>query len=215
MSHQDSTMSSPRSKITPEREQELYGAVIELLREGGYDALTMEGVASRSRCGKSTLYRQWGNKPQLVVCALRGARGRNLMCIDTGTLAGDLRETAKVLGAHSGRDTALMHALSHASLQNAELYGALRDGLIEPAAEAIDAMIHRAVERGEVAADNPAREFVTSQLMGAMRARPMLEGRFVDEEYLVRFIECAVLPALGVNAGERPAECQDWRPSSG
>lgn len=189
-------MSSSRSKITPEREREFFEAVIELLREGGYDALTMEGVASRSRCGKSTLYRQWGSKPQLVACALRGTRGGSVTSIDTGTLAGDLRETARALGAHSGRDTPLMHALSHAALQNEELHEALREGLTEPIAAAIDAMVTRAVERGEMAADNPAREFVAAQLMGAMRARPMLDGQYADAEYLLRFLECAVLPAL-------------------
>ncbi|MEU0222494.1 hypothetical protein ABZ281_49160, partial [Streptomyces sp. NPDC006265] len=32
-----------RSKITPEREQEFYDAVLEQLRECGYDSVTMEG----------------------------------------------------------------------------------------------------------------------------------------------------------------------------
>ncbi|WP_328333670.1 MULTISPECIES: TetR/AcrR family transcriptional regulator [unclassified Streptomyces] len=206
MSSQDSATPSSRSKITPEREQEFYEAVLELLREGGYDSLTMEGVASRSRCGKSTLYRQWGSKPQLVACALRGTRGGSLTSIDTGTLAGDLRETAKSLGAHSGRDTPLMHALSHAALQNPELLEALREGLVEPAAAAINAMVARAVARGEVAADSPALEFVAPQLLGAMRIRPMLEGHYGDAEYLGRFIEGAVLPALGLAGRSRDRE---------
>ena len=85
-------MSPGRSKITPEREREYFEAVLDLLREGGYDALTMEGVAARTRCGKSTLYRQWGTKPQLVGAALRGTRYRGLEDIDTGSLVGDLRE---------------------------------------------------------------------------------------------------------------------------
>ncbi|MEV8564962.1 TetR/AcrR family transcriptional regulator [Streptomyces sp. NPDC051322] len=198
MPPQDSATPSSRSKITPEREQEFYQAVLQLLRESGYDALTMEGVASRSRCGKSTLYRQWGSKPQLVACALRGTRGGALTAIDTGNLADDLREAAKALGAHSGRDTPLMHAISHAALQNRELLEALREGLLEPAAAAIDAMIARAVARGEVPAGHPALEFVAAQLIGALRVRPMLEGEYVDADYLVRFVEGAVLPGLGL-----------------
>ncbi|MEV6794474.1 TetR/AcrR family transcriptional regulator [Streptomyces sp. NPDC051320] len=198
MPPQDSATTSSRSKITPEREQEFYQAVLQLLRESGYDALTMEGVASRSRCGKSTLYRQWGSKPQLVACALRGTRGGALTAIDTGNLSDDLREAAKALGAHSGRDTPLMHAISHAALQNRELLEALREGLLEPAAAAIDAMIARAVARGEVPAGHPALEFVAAQLIGALRVRPMLEGEYVDADYLVRFVEGAVLPGLGL-----------------
>ncbi|GAA1360625.1 TetR/AcrR family transcriptional regulator [Streptomyces beijiangensis] len=197
-SSQDSAMTSSRSKITPERAQEFYDAVLTLLREGGYDALTMEGVAALSRCGKSTLYRQWGTKPQLVACALRGSRAGSLSDIDTGTLAGDLRLVARSLGTGSERDTPLMHAVSHAALQNPELLEALREALITPASAAFDEMIRRAVERGEIVADNPANGFVAAQLIGAMRARPMLEGVYADEDYLLRFLECVVFPVLGL-----------------
>ncbi|WP_329612673.1 TetR/AcrR family transcriptional regulator [Streptomyces brevispora] len=189
-----------RSKITPERAQELFTAVLDMLRESGYESLTMEGVASRSRCGKSTLYRQWGSKPELVVAALHGTRRGLLPGIDTGTLTGDLREAAKVIGEGSGRDTPLMLALSHAALHSPELLCAMREALILPELAAIDAMVRRGVERGEVAADNPAVEFVSAQLLGVMRARPLLEGGYADETFLVRFVESAVLPALGLNA---------------
>ncbi len=101
----ESALSSPRSKITPERAQELYTAVLELLRESGYESLTMEGVASRTRCGKSTLYRQWGSKPELVVAALHGTRRMRLPKIDTGTLAGICWRPRGAIGEASGSDT--------------------------------------------------------------------------------------------------------------
>ncbi|MEU2021661.1 TetR/AcrR family transcriptional regulator [Streptomyces sp. NPDC016469] len=189
-----------RSKITPERAQELYTAVLDMLRENGYESLTMEGVAARSRCGKSTLYRQWGSKPELVVAALHGTRRGALRKIDTGSLAGDLVEAARAIGEGAGRDTPLMLALSHAALQSPELLCALRESLILPELAAIDAIVRRGVERGEVAPDNPAAEFVSAQLLGVMRARPMLAGAHADETYLVRFVEGAVLPALGLDA---------------
>ncbi|THA35110.1 TetR/AcrR family transcriptional regulator [Streptomyces sp. A1277] len=189
-----------RSKITPERAQELYTAVLDMLRESGYESLTMEGVAARSRCGKSTLYRQWGSKPELVVAALHGTRRGTLRKIDTGSLAGDLLEAARAIGEGSGRDTPLMLALSHAALHNPDLLCALRESLILPEQAAIDALVRRGVERGEVAADNPATKFVSAQLLGVMRARPMLQGAHADETFLVRFVEGAVLPALGLNA---------------
>lgn len=197
---QETAPAPRRSKITPERAQELYTAVLDMLRESGYESLTMEGVASRSRCGKSTLYRQWGSKPELVVAALHGTRRGLLPRIDTGTLPGDLREAAKAIGEGSGRDTPLMLALSHAALQSPELLCALREALILPELAAIDAMVRRGVERGEVAADNPAVEFVSAQLLGVMRARPLLEGAFADETFLVRFVQGAILPALGLDA---------------
>ncbi|MFC9122798.1 TetR/AcrR family transcriptional regulator [Streptomyces sp. NPDC057067] len=199
-SAQESAATSRRSKITPERAQELYTAVLDLLRESGYESLTMEGVASRTRCGKSTLYRQWGSKPELVVAALHGTRRTLFSDIDTGTLSGDLHEAARVVDATSGKDTALMHALSHAALQNPDLLCALHSTLITPAIASIDEMVERAVRRGEIAADNPAAEYVAAQVLGIMRARSLLEGRYPEDTFLARFIECAVLPALGIPA---------------
>ncbi|MFF2727952.1 TetR/AcrR family transcriptional regulator [Streptomyces sp. NPDC058008] len=195
---QESAPASRRSKITPERAQELYTAVLDLLRESGYESLTMEGVASRTRCGKSTLYRQWGSKPELVVAALHGTRRNLLSDIDTGSLSGDLHEAARAVDAASGKDTALMHALSHAALQNPDLLCALRSTLIAPAIAAIDAMVERAVRRGEIEAGNPAADYVSAQVLGIMRARPLLAERYADDAFLTRFIECAVLPALGL-----------------
>lgn len=41
-------------------------AAIELLLEGGPDALTVDGVVARSGVAKSTVYRHWANREQLV-----------------------------------------------------------------------------------------------------------------------------------------------------
>lgn len=191
-----------RSKITPEREQEFYDAVLEQLREHGYEALTMEGIAARACCGKSTLYRQWKTKPRLVAAALRASRAsrgdRTLASVDTGTLAGDLREAARIAACTSGRDTRLTQALGHAVLSDEELQGALREALVEPELTAFDAIVARAVARGEIAPDHPAVEFLPAQLMGVLRIRPVLEGRYADADYLVRFVDAALLPSLGI-----------------
>lgn len=76
-----------RSRITPEREAELYAAVLDLLREVGYDALTMDGVAARTRSSKATLYRQWGGKAELVAKAVRHNKpGASAAEVNTGSL---------------------------------------------------------------------------------------------------------------------------------
>ncbi|MEU3885481.1 TetR/AcrR family transcriptional regulator [Streptomyces sp. NPDC029041] len=185
-----------RSKITPEREQEFYDAVLEQLREFGYDSVTMEGIAASTRCSKSTLYRQWKTKPQLVAAALRSHRRTRR--IDTGSLAGDLREAARAAGELSGRDTKLLQALAHAAPQDPELQRALREALVEPEIAALKEIIRRGVERGEVPADHPALEYIPAQMFGVLRIRPVLEGEYADPDYLVRFVQAAVLPALGL-----------------
>lgn len=201
---QDTPVGSRRSKITPEREQEFYDAVLDRIRSCGYEALTMEGIALRTRCSKSTLYRQWGGKPQFVAAALR-ARGRvRFGGIDTGSLAGDLLAAARSAARGSAKDTLLVQALTHAAINDADLKHVLRETLLDPELNAIGAMLDRGVARGELAADHPARPFVAAQLLGVLRVRPVLEGRYADPAYLERFVRAAVLPALGLSAPPGP-----------
>ncbi|WP_432032544.1 TetR/AcrR family transcriptional regulator C-terminal ligand-binding domain-containing protein [Streptomyces antibioticus] len=194
-----------RSKLTPQREQEFFDAVLEQIRECGYEAVTMEGVAATTRCSKSTLYRQWKTKPQFVVAALRSRRTARLAGIDTGSLTADLREAARATGRWSTNDTKLLQALGHAVTGDQELALALREALIDPEIEALREILRRGVERGEVAADHPALEYVPAQMFGVIRARPVVDGEYADQDYLVRFVEAAVLPALGLAQGPPPA----------
>ncbi len=194
-----------RSKLTPQREQEFFDAVLEQIRECGYEAVTMEGVAATTRCSKSTLYRQWKTKPQFVVAALRSRRTARLAGIDTGSLAADLREAARATGRWSTNDTKLLQALGHAVTGDQELALALREALIDPEIEALREILRRGVERGEVAADHPALEYVPAQMFGVIRARPVVDGEYADQDYLVRFVEAAVLPALGLAQVPPPA----------
>ncbi|MFE0516922.1 TetR/AcrR family transcriptional regulator C-terminal ligand-binding domain-containing protein [Streptomyces sp. NPDC058964] len=187
-----------RSKITPEREREFFDAVLEQIRECGYDSLTMEGVAASTRCSKSTLYRQWKTKPQFVAAALRAHRKVRFAGIDTGALAEDLRQAARAAGDWSGKDTRLIQALGHAITQDPELQQALRETLVDPEVAALQEILRRGVERGEVRADHPALEYIPAMMFGVLRARPVLTGQYADSDYLVRFVEAAVLPALGL-----------------
>lgn len=198
MSTQAATAAARRSKITPERETELYDAVLCLLREGGYDTVTMEGVAARTKCGKATLYRQWGTKAQLVTAALAQRRCVVFAGIDTGTLAGDLREAARVAASRRERDAELMEAVAQAYIQHPDLRAALRETVIAPEVAALEAVVARAVERGEVDADNPAIEFVAPCFMGVLRVERLFEERFADASTMGAFVDAVLLPALRV-----------------
>ncbi|MFI8191270.1 TetR/AcrR family transcriptional regulator [Streptomyces sp. NPDC085946] len=194
----ETVAASRRSKLTREREQEFFDAVLDQIRECGYDAVTMEGIAASTRCSKSTLYRQWKTKPQFVAAALRSHRRVHFAGVDTGSLAEDLRQAARVAGEWSAKDAGLLQALGHAVMQDRELAQALREALIDPEIAALREILDRGVARGEVPAGHPALEFVPVQVFGVLRVRPVLEGECADPDYLVRFVEAAVLPALGL-----------------
>jgi AcrR family transcriptional regulator len=184
-----------KSRLTPEREGELYTAVLDLIREAGYEAMTMDAVAARSRCSKATLYRQWQGKPRLVSAALRHARPFTLEDLDTGSLKGDLYELARRIGG-AKKDVDLMRGIVLAIRKDADLAEAMNEALVRPEVEVMRTIAERAVDRGEVAADVPAKDFLPHMLTGAVFSRSLLEQREADTAYLKRYLDAVVLPVL-------------------
>ncbi|GGV86136.1 TetR family transcriptional regulator [Streptomyces griseoloalbus] len=188
-----------RSRITPEREAELYGAVLELLREVGYDAVTMDAVAARTRSSKATLYRQWGGKAELVVRAMRSQKPGSIAGIDTGSLRGDLHTVVnREDDCAMARNAALMRALAMAVHMNDDLRQAFKELLVEPEVEEFQRMIRRAVDRGEIRPDNPALGYIVHMLVGAFATRTLIDDLPPTQEFLTSYIDAVVLPALGV-----------------
>ncbi|MFI6935620.1 TetR/AcrR family transcriptional regulator [Streptomyces sp. NPDC050287] len=189
-----------RSRITPEREAELYSAVLDLLREVGYDALTMDAVAARTRSSKATLYRQWGGKPELVVKAMRHNKPGRIGDVDTGTIRGDLHTLlAREDDCTMERNSDLMRALAMASHTNPDLMRAFKELLVEPEMAEFQRVMQRAVDRGEIRADCPALEYVVHMLVGAFATRTLIDDRPPTQDFLRSYTDAVVLPALGVD----------------
>ncbi|MFI5795242.1 TetR/AcrR family transcriptional regulator [Streptomyces sp. NPDC051677] len=189
-----------RSRITPEREAELYEAVLVLLREVGYDALTMDAVAARTRSSKATLYRQWGGKAELVAKAVRHNKPGGMAGlgeVDTGSLRGDMHAlTRRSDDCEMEQNSALMRGLAMAIHGNPDLLQAFREHLIEPEMADFRRVLQRAIDRGEVRADNPAIEFVMHMMIGGFAARSMIDEQPPTQEFLLSYIDAVVLPAL-------------------
>ncbi|MFD9539869.1 TetR/AcrR family transcriptional regulator [Streptomyces sp. NPDC060022] len=183
--------------MTADRERDIFEAVLTLLREGDYEALTMDNVATRARASKATLYRRWQGKPQLVAAALRHQTPDDSDSLDTGSLAGDLHEIARRAGGAALQDyLVLLRALSRAMHAHPELADAVYESRVEPELRTMRAVVDRAVDRGEVAAMNPALGFLAHLVSGATLARPVVERAEADPEFLSRYVDAVVLPAL-------------------
>ena len=190
-----------RSRITPERVAEIYAAVLDLLREVGYDALTMDAVAARTKSSKATLYRQWGGKAELVAKAVRHNKpgGFGLGEIDTGSLRGDLHAlTMRSDDCEMEQNSALMRGLAMAIHGNPDLLKAFREYLIEPEMAEFRRVVQRAIDRGEVRADNPAVDYMIHMMIGGFAARTMIDEQPPTQAFLLSYIDAVVLPALGV-----------------
>ncbi|MFC7816144.1 TetR/AcrR family transcriptional regulator [Streptomyces sp. NPDC057367] len=187
-----------RSRITPEREAELYEAVLDLLREVGYDALTMDAVAARTRSSKATLYRQWGGKPELVVKAIRHSKPGEIGDVDTGSLRGDLHALlAREDDCTMAQNSALMRGVAMALHQNPDLRQAFRDQLIDPEMAEFRRVLQRAVDRGEIRPDCPALDFLVHMMVGGFATRTLLDDQPPTRAFLTSYIDAVILPALG------------------
>ncbi|GJF27690.1 TetR family transcriptional regulator [Kitasatospora sp. NE20-6] len=193
----DTAPAARRGRLTEDREALLHAAVIDLLREAGYDALTMDAIAARARASKATLYRQWGGKAELVAAALRSSR-RGAAEIDTGTLRGDLHELVRRRCGSSVHDAGLLRALGQTLHKDPALMRAFRTQVVEPENAALAAMIRRGADRGEIDPDRPAARFVPHMVLGALVARPLMEDAEADPAYLTTYVDAVVLPALGL-----------------
>jgi len=64
-------------------------ATLELLAEEGFQGLSIEEVAARAGVGKTTIYRRWASKDELVIDAIHAVQV-NLSMVDTGNFRNDL-----------------------------------------------------------------------------------------------------------------------------
>jgi len=185
------------SRLSTERLDELYVGTLTLVAEFGFDNVTMDQIAAATKSSKATLYRQWGSKAVLVVEALKCTRAELPPLPDTGTLGGDLREMFAV--RDRGQDkTELMGAIQHAVKHDPELASAVREQIIQPVHERIGALLDRAMERGEIAADSAAIPHVDLALMAPFVLQQALTGAEPDDAFLFSYIDGLILPALGI-----------------
>lgn len=140
------------------RSEQAHRAIVEatltLLDEGGYTALTIEAVAERAGVGKTTIYRRWPSKLELVVEAISELRPPGPP-EDTGSLAGDFAAFARGQVSRVAR-TALPRIaprLISEAVSDPELHAAVMSDVIEPVRDALRTVLRRGVERGELRPD--------------------------------------------------------------
>ncbi len=71
-------------------------ATLELLAEEGFQGLSIEEVAARAGVGKTTIYRRWPSKDELVMEAIRQVQ-IDVPAIDTGNFRNDLAALIKTV----------------------------------------------------------------------------------------------------------------------
>ena len=129
-------------------------ATLELLGELGYEAMSIEAIASRAGVGKSTIYRRYKGKEELVADAIESIR-QEVIIPDTGSLESDIdrliKSAAQITLNATGKQAVAMIIASAASSQSfAQIYW---EKYLQPRREAFAIVIERAKKRDEIKAD--------------------------------------------------------------
>lgn len=149
-------------------------ATAQLLGEGGYAGLTIEGVAVRAGVGRQTIYRRWASKLALVT-ELLAEVSESAPLPDTGSIRGDVaqlyRRYATTIPTAGGP---IIPALIAESLYNAELAPLVRQYIMTRRQAAIE-IFERARKRGEIRADaDPA--MIVDLMSGFSWYRKLIAG---------------------------------------
>jgi AcrR family transcriptional regulator len=180
----------------PVREQAILEAVLDLVAEGGYAALTVDAVAARARTSKATIYRRWSDKRDMVVAAmaLYRRKGPSPVAVDTGSLRGDLlaytRRFADVMQGFDGR---LAVGLVQARSSSPELIDELEARFPSGARLPLE-VLERAAERGELPAVVDRDRY--EEVVGSVLFMRSLWGLPLDAAFVEHVIDDLLLPVL-------------------
>lgn len=169
-------------------------ATQDLIIEVGYDRLSIDAVAARCGAGKSTVYRRWAGKPELVadaVALLPGAR----VLPDTGSLRADLMEMASSWVDPNARRDAVVGGLLTTMAGDAGLREAVRCAVAAPYEKCFRTIIERAVDRGEVPAGLDLA-MIATVFPAITRYHLSVHATPVSREFLERIIDSVLIPAL-------------------
>jgi AcrR family transcriptional regulator len=175
-------------------------ATAETLARSGYAGLRFEEVAALSGVNKTTIYRRWPTKPELVAAALEAFPFRKEPR-DTGCLRDDLIEAMRMYVRYvqtpMGRGIV---RIMQAERSDPEVDKIAREQKRRQRATMVP-LIERAVGRGDLPATADA-EFVNELIFGPLFTRLITWGDRPDEAFIVEIVE-TVLAGVRARASAR------------
>jgi AcrR family transcriptional regulator len=145
------SLGRPRSNKS---HQAMLQAALALIAEVGFERMSIEAIATRAGVGKTTIYRRYSDKAELVADAIESIR-EEVAIPDTGNLKSDIdmliENAAQISLNPLGRQTVAMIISSASSTPEfAQIYWTK---YLQPRRVAFDMVIERAKSRNEVPQD--------------------------------------------------------------
>ncbi len=180
----------------PSRDGVIRAAILHLLADVGYGALTMDAVAAEAGVGKATIYRRWRTKQDLVVDTISDLARAEVQTADTGSLEGDLRQLMHALvGVVNGPTGAATLSLLSTIPHQPALAQAFQEGPLAVWRQSFDELWRRAERRGEIR-PGLANSVIAEATSALLVQRWLLTGRPVDDAFADEVLSTVVLPLI-------------------
>ncbi|MCU0268614.1 MAG: TetR/AcrR family transcriptional regulator [Acidimicrobiales bacterium] len=177
-------------------------ATVELLEEVGVERLSIEKVASRSGVAKTTIYRHWPTKADLIVSAVRGVAVA-VPTPNTGDVRADLISCIRSLHVavvESGM-VRILPSLLDAAQRDPEVAD-LQDRIHDERDVPIRTVLELAQLRGDLPAGIDVDD-AADLLLGPLMLRTLLTRESLDDAFVALVVD-TVLRGLGVEVVARP-----------
>jgi AcrR family transcriptional regulator len=158
-------------------------ATVEELAESGFASFGFEGVAQRAGVHKTTLYRRWGTRENLLLDALLEQGSERVPIPDSGSLREDLAAYGEaIVGSLANPETdALIRTITSIGDPDSPLVDASRR-FWRARLELAGTMVERAIARGELPLDTDP-DVVVESLLGAIYFRLLLSREQLDARF--------------------------------
>lgn len=167
----------PRSD---EARQAILASTLALLKEEGFNTLSIEGIATHAGVGKATVYRWWPNKAALVIDAFVETIGPELRFPkDTPVREAIHQQMRRVTRLMRGEFGNILAVIIGAGQSQPEMVEAVRKHWIEPRRKEARELVSRAQERGELRPDISA-DTILDILYGPLYFRLLVGHTRVD-----------------------------------
>ena len=164
-------------------------ATAEVLTEVGYDQVSIDEVAARAGVHKTTIYRRWPTKPELIADTARVHSDENVPIPDAGSLRGDLQALARSVVANIGSEggSRRSRSIAAAAISSDELAAGMHAFWAERLT-ASGVLVDRAIERGELP-PNTDPNLIIETLIGPLWIRLLLTGESITNDLADRVAE--------------------------
>ncbi len=162
-------------------------ATVEELAKVGYEGLSIDAVAQRAGVNKTTVYRRWPTKADLVIASVQAAKAE-FKCPDTGSVRGDLivmlSSIRDFMTTNQGHCFFKMFFERNEDPDLLRAFRAMRESTNDPPRM----VLARAMDRGELPKESDPHLLMLS-MVGALRHLVLFEREIVTRARIEAIVD--------------------------